>query len=228
MTTRTSSRNRKPPTRLIEEDNVREQKKAAATSATNKKRKATDVDKVDKEEKKTKNVQVVKQPKKDAKKPQKKRKVDDDSDDEVPDDDDDDEDVEEEEEDDEEEWSSRRRKRLKTPKAATPKKGVLASLSEQQRTELDALSVPELKERLRANDQLLKGNRNDLAERIADCILNGGMPRCPKCFGGKLKIGSGGSYFCPGSYDDDQFVHCNFVSKDVVRAKWKPADGKSI
>ena len=36
--------------------------------------------------------------------------------------------------------------------------------------------------------------------------------------------GGRGGYRCPGYYDDDEYVKCDFVGIDVHRAKWKEVD----
>ena len=116
-------------------------------------------------------------------------------------------------------------------------------------------TIPELKELLDANDQLKGGTKAVLVARCADGKLYGGLPRCPQCGGGKLKVccalllalsplasidfqaviphsrqvaykkayghGGRGGYRCPGYYDDDEYVNCDFVGIDVLRAKWK-------
>lgn len=93
-------------------------------------------------------------------------------------------------------------------------------------------TIPELKELLEANDQLKGGNKATLVARCADGKLYGRLPRCPRCGGGKLKVWyesmSGhdghGWYLCPGYYDDDEYVKCDFVGIDVTRPEWKQDD----
>lgn len=52
-------------------------------------------------------------------------------------------------------------------------------------------------------------------------MVRGKIPRCPKCFGGKLRYNSHKMiYYCPGSAEDGDYQKCNFRSKDVVREKW--------
>ena len=46
----------------------------------------------------------------------------------------------------------------------------------------------ELKQLLEANDQLKGGTKAVLVARCADGKLYGGLPRCPQCGGGKLKV----------------------------------------
>ena len=49
-------------------------------------------------------------------------------------------------------------------------------------------TIPELKELLDANDQLKGGTKAVLVARCVDGKLYGGLPRCPQCGGGKLKV----------------------------------------
>jgi len=49
-------------------------------------------------------------------------------------------------------------------------------------------TIPELKQLLEANDQLKGGTKPVLVARCADGKLYGGLPRCPQCGGGKLKV----------------------------------------
>jgi len=97
------------------------------------------------------------------------------------------------------------------------------------RDALTAMTIPDLKQRLQANDQIVGGTKGDLIERIADCITNGALPRCPKCFGGRIKK-KGSGYFCPGSYDDDKFVSCSWTGTDsgISRPAWKTEAGKLV
>jgi len=120
------------------------------------------------------------------------------------------------------ETKSKKRKRASS---STPKP--IALLSEIQRNELEALSVPDLKERLKLNEQILSGNKKELIDRIAECAVNGGLPKCPKCGGGRLKTNKSG-YTCPGYYDDDEFKTCDYTAKSVTRTPWKMATGNTI
>jgi len=104
----------------------------------------------------------------------------------------------------------------------------LKKLKKEQHDALMALSVPDLKARLTANDQVSTGSKPELQLRIADCVVNGGFPRCPKCFGGKIKQSGDDAFYCPGSYEDDHFVRCSWtgVGSDIQRVPWK-TDGKN-
>jgi len=126
---------------------------------------------------------------------------------------------------------SQKRKRgsSEKKKGGSSSKGALSKLKDDVRDELNGMNVPDLKKRLQANDQIVGGSKGELAERIADCIVNGSLPRCPKCFGGKVKP-SGTGFYCPGSYDDDKFVSCSWKGKaaDITRPAWKTEDGKLV
>jgi len=53
--------------------------------------------------------------------------------------------------------------------------------------QLEKRTNDELKNYLRLNNQLLSGNKADLARRVADCAVFGTLPACPKC-GGHLHL----------------------------------------
>lgn len=120
-------------------------------------------------------------------------------------------------------------KKSKTSQASTPVKsikdsGALTSEEEAAYERFRQLKIPQLKELLRHNCQLVGGTKGELVDRCVDRVTRGNMPRCPECGGGVLKYGKGG-YFCPGFYDDDHFAHCNFKALGVERPKWvDPAD----
>ncbi len=70
----------------------------------------------------------------------------------------------------------------------------------------EAMSVAELKEVLRANEQLLQGGREELVARCADGEAHGGLPACPTCGIGRLHherdAATGRAvYTCPGYFD---------------------------
>lgn len=68
------------------------------------------------------------------------------------------------------------------------------------------------------------GNKPELINRIADGMLLGAIPSCPKCAGGKLRFENElGVYRCPGYLDDDEFKFCNkkFEFDEIERTKWK-------
>ena len=80
-----------------------------------------------------------------------------------------------------------------------------------------------LKEELKANDQARSGAKGDLVAKIADGRLLGKIPRCPSCFGGRLRFSyKANTYECPGYHDDESFVNCGKVFKgsEVKREPW--------
>ncbi|XP_066285701.1 uncharacterized protein [Branchiostoma lanceolatum] len=100
----------------------------------------------------------------------------------------------------------------------------------------------DIKTVLKLNDQAAGGNDREITSRLADGILRGGLPRCPKCFGGRLRYGmpkwesskykgkakrdsplKGRERFhCPGFFDDDRYVNCTFEALDgIERLPWK-------
>jgi hypothetical protein len=124
-------------------------------------------------------------------------------------------------------------KKAATPKKDTPKKkdapkkSAKPKLNDDQQEAIDGMTVALLKDRLKDNDQVTTGNKGEIISRITDCIVNGCLPRCPKCSGGRLKI-RGNGYYCPGYHDDENFVHCSFTADKVDRVPWKKADGQAV
>jgi len=101
---------------------------------------------------------------------------------------------------------------------------------EDLKEELSSKSVAKLKEMLNLNDMIRSGNKDELAERVADAMVYGAIPRCPQCFGGRLKVayksrnhGGQGDWSCPGYHDEDHFRRCSYRSEEVVRPAWKTA-----
>lgn len=89
---------------------------------------------------------------------------------------------------------------------------------------LDGKKLDELKDMLRKNDQAFSGLKmNELVDKIADQQVRGKIPRCPKCFGGKLRYDYNGGYKCPGyANDEGKFHRCSFTAKDgeITREAW--------
>lgn len=84
-------------------------------------------------------------------------------------------------------------------------------------------SNSELKDILRKNDQKIGGEKSELAERIADGVVLGAIPKCPNCGGGRPRFDyKKGTYFCPGYRDDVDFVNCKktYSLADLVRKSW--------
>jgi hypothetical protein len=75
------------------------------------------------------------------------------------------------------------------------------------RAKYDEMHVDELKEVLKANEQLLSGAKAVLAERCTDGELRGGLPACPTCGVGRLHVtydtGGKATYACPGYFDTE-------------------------
>ncbi|CAD8059947.1 unnamed protein product [Paramecium primaurelia] len=89
--------------------------------------------------------------------------------------------------------------------------------------ELEKKSAGQLKQMLKANDQKQTGNKGELIERIADCMIKGCLEKCPNCSGGRPKFNPIQKIFkCPGYMDDTEFRFCNkvFGPKDLKRIPW--------
>ena len=96
-------------------------------------------------------------------------------------------------------------------------------LVEEKKESLSPLTVADLKERLKKNDQKCSGSKAELIDRVADGMVRGRIPRCPKCGAGRLRYDSENSlYRCPGYMDDTDFVFCRFKANadEVKRDKW--------
>jgi len=115
----------------------------------------------------------------------------------------------------------------KQKKEAAPKKAAAAADSSPVDAEVSAMSNDQLKERLKANDQITSGNKGDLVKRVKDCVANGCLPRCPQCSGGRLKK-TGAKYTCPGYHGDTHFHKCSYEAASVTRPAWVPAAGKNV
>lgn len=142
---------------------------------------------------------------------------------------DDEEEGEEKEEKDEKEKGGKKKKGSKDDKEEYEiPASIFKSLTSAQNDELMGMKVDELKKRLEDNEQVTTGNKKTLQLRIADCIVNGTLPRCPKCFTGRVRYKTAKSFYCPGAYDDDVFKRCSWKSSTVKRGEWKTADNAEI
>ncbi|CAD8067118.1 unnamed protein product [Paramecium sonneborni] len=89
--------------------------------------------------------------------------------------------------------------------------------------ELEKKSMGQLKQMLKANDQKQTGNKGELIERIADCMIKGCLEKCPNCSGGRPKFNPIQKIFkCPGYMDDTEFRFCNksYQPQDLKRIPW--------
>lgn len=86
-----------------------------------------------------------------------------------------------------------------------------------------------LSQMLRDNNQKVSGTKADLTARVADCILFGCIPECPKCgrsIGLKVTYTEAnhkgqGKWVHTGAYDDDGvFEKCGFKATNVKRYPW--------
>merc|ERR1711907_498967 len=121
---------------------------------------------------------------------------------------------------------------------------------EDKKQEVTSWTNDKLKKLLKANDQSQTGNKAGLVAKCAFGLAFGKLPRCPACFGGKIKFrlndGKGelaslvtlyggasqndkaedtdGSdkrvFFCNGYHDDDQKVDCDWQSDSVECESW--------
>ncbi|CAF1290993.1 unnamed protein product [Rotaria sordida] len=105
------------------------------------------------------------------------------------------------------------------PASKKSKKGAPKPLS--LRVQLNALTVPVLKNILRSNHQNPFGNKAELISRIIYLVRHGGYPRCPKCKFGRLKKSlhrrkNQSKFYCPGFptgfREGDSFYRCNYVT----------------
>ena len=104
-------------------------------------------------------------------------------------------------------------------------------LTKAQKECLDEMNVQQLKEALKLNDCIYSGMRKEELKRsVAINARKGCLGRCPVCFGGRLRRGKHGVVYCPGSYDDTEFVPCSYVAttKDITVVPWKTQPGKAI
>jgi len=94
---------------------------------------------------------------------------------------------------------------------------------------LQSMTIDQLKNRLKANDQIVGGTKGELISRIRDCIANGCLPRCPSCSGGRMKK-IGGMFKCNGFYDDDHFRHCGHSAAvgSIPRPQWQTEAGQVV
>ena len=89
-----------------------------------------------------------------------------------------------------------------------------------------SMKIPALKNILRTNQQLLSGTKDELVERCAQGSVLGALPRCPHCFGGKLRFDKEkGLYWCHGYMDDDEYKPCYFHANTCQADEWIVCEG---
>merc|ERR1719245_1126602 len=94
--------------------------------------------------------------------------------------------------------------------------------------QLKSKTNKQLSQMLRDNLQKVSGKKDELCQRVADCMLFGCIPECPECGAKGLKVkylsanhGGQGHWSHRGFFDDGEFTVCGFSSKeDVERYKW--------
>eukprot|EP00039_Didymoeca_costata_P026807 m.16705 g.16705 ORF g.16705 m.16705 type:complete len:281 (+) comp5770_c0_seq1:103-945(+) len=96
------------------------------------------------------------------------------------------------------------------------------TVSKDEKEELQGKTLPDLKDMLRNNSQVVGGTKKELVARIIYCMEFGCLPRCHKCGGGRIKK-QGNSFVCPGFMDDDTFQFCGFQSNgsDLDFPDWR-------
>lgn len=97
--------------------------------------------------------------------------------------------------------------------------------------ELNQYAVRDLQKFLVLNEQKKTGTKVELVARVADGMVNGRAPKCPKCTAGNLEVDSRGLWKCKGYFDDDHFRRCSYKYQEgqetipvegiVVRSPWK-------
>lgn len=95
--------------------------------------------------------------------------------------------------------------KAKVPKTAAPKEKIIQKKKAQkkgplgytpteyqkylaQKKRISDFSNQTLKDILKKNLQSMTGNKDELIEKVADGIVLGRIPRCPKCFGGRYSF----------------------------------------
>lgn len=97
-------------------------------------------------------------------------------------------------------------------------------LVEEKKVALTKLSVAQLKNLLRLNNQLIGGNKPDLVDRVAYGQVHGALPKCQKCYGGSLHWDKARvQFFCKGFMDDDTFKYCSkrWEPEEVEHLPWR-------
>jgi len=128
--------------------------------------------------------------------------------------------IEEVEAEEEEEKEAPKKKSKKSKSAKT---GDIEKIKELARELEGSHTGNELKEMLRKNSRPSTGVKGELALRVADGQLRGGLPKCPSCSGGYLHLDlSNDKVYCKGYMEDTNFVYCHYKedSNKISRKPW--------
>jgi len=87
------------------------------------------------------------------------------------------------------------------------------SVSEGEMSELLSMKNDDIKQLLKKNGVKVKGNKDELQQRLKFCLEYGCLPTCPKCFGGKMDHSGSGVFKCKGFFDDDEYIACRHSAK---------------
>ena len=86
------------------------------------------------------------------------------------------------------------------------------------------MNISELKDYLRLNNQMLKGNKPELVAKCVDGEKNGRLLPCKTCGKGKLVFAQSGDLVCSGYFDEsiDLRMTCpaRFDPAEARRDKW--------
>lgn len=95
----------------------------------------------------------------------------------------------------------------------------------------NAMKGDDLKQVLRDNKQQVGGKKDELVQRCVDGEMYGGLPTCPRCKKGRLRVeyatvtghGGQGEWSCPGYFDSEVMarVQCGFCASNVKRTPWR-------
>eukprot|EP01087_Luapelamoeba_hula_P005895 TRINITY_DN1594_c2_g1_i2.p1 TRINITY_DN1594_c2_g1~~TRINITY_DN1594_c2_g1_i2.p1 ORF type:complete len:1110 (+),score=268.26 TRINITY_DN1594_c2_g1_i2:108-3437(+) len=149
-----------------------------------------------------------------------KRALRDEEDDEEEDEEDAEEDEEEEEEEDEEEDEEEEEEEEEDDEQKEDGGSYIDKLWDLKDRLTRSCTTAQLKEALEKNSQPSRGGMQDLAHRVADCIIKGAIPECPECEKGALSF-EDGMYVC--HHQATEWSSCQFKAKegDVERLPWK-------
>jgi len=123
---------------------------------------------------------------------------------------------------------TKKKKEKDLSRVEAPLPDLSSSLEKAVREALNSMNTADLKRVLKNNDCVCTGTKEDLRRRVAFMMVKGVPDRCPLCFGGRLKLAQDGGFFCPGSFDDDKFIRCTYVTDDPKTKPWKKEENALI